>query len=135
MERSCSGDAVWLKKEKKTSKNSNKHKNTKEKQENVIILCIFLIFIVVVAYLFYFLNIKSSDEEVVASVNGEDITRDGLDWWYRVSILPEFRDFITKQDFLILSLIPQEVLMQEAEKENIKVTAEAVEKLIVIFII
>jgi len=121
-------------KKKKTPKNSNK-KSKKEKQENIIIFSIFLIFIVAVSFLFYFLNIKSSNEDAVASVNGNEITRDELDWWYKVSILPEYREVITKQDFLMLSLIPQEILVQQAKKQNIKVTEDDIEKLLGLYII
>ena len=119
---------------KKTPKYSNKHKKAKEKQEIAIIVGIFLVFIVVVAYLFYFVNIKSSDD-MVAVVNGNEITREELDWWYKLSILPEFRDFITKQDFLVLSLIPQEILVQKADEEDVKVDDDEVEKLLGLFII
>ena len=115
---------------KKTPRSSNKKsEKTKERQENAVILAIFLVFIAVVAYLFYFINIKSANENAVAVVNGEQITRDELGWWYKASVLPEDRDAIAKQDFLMLSLIPQEVLMQKAEKEGIKVTEDEVEKL------
>ena len=119
---------------KKTPKYSNKHKKAKEKQEIAIIVGIFLVFIVVVAYLFYFVNIKSSDD-LVAVVNGNEITMEELDWWYKLSILPEFRDFITKQDFLVLSLIPQEILVQKADEEDVKVDDDEVEKLLGLFII
>ena len=103
---------------KKTPKSSNKkRKKTNEKQENIIIIGIFIVFIAVVAYLFYFVNIQSFNEDIVAVVNGDKISRDSLDWWYKVSILPEYTDLITKQDFLMLSLIPQEILMQEAKKK------------------
>ena len=122
-------------KRKKTPKNPNKHKNRKEKQENIIILGTFLVFIVLVAYLFYFVNTGSSDESPVAVVNNDIITKEDLDWWYKVSILPEYRHVITRQDFLGISLIPQEVLMQEAEKENIKATEEEVEQFLGLFII
>jgi len=122
------------KRKKKTPKNSNKN-SKKEKQENAIILGVFLVFIVAVAYLFYFLNVKTPDEDIIASVNGNEITRDDLDWWYKVSILPEYRDVITKQDFMVLSLIPQEVLVQKAKKQNIKVTEDDVEKLLGLYII
>ena len=88
-----------------------------------------------VAYTFYFLNINSADEIIVATVNGNDLTRDELDWWYKVSILPEFRDTLTKKDFMILSLIPQEVLVQEAKKQNIKVSNDDIEKLLGLYII
>ena len=121
---------------KKTPKNSNKkRKKTNEKQENIIIIGIFIVFIAVVAYLFYFVNIQSFDESTVAVVNGDKITKDSLDWWYKVSILPEYTDLITKQDFLMLSLVPQEILMQEAQKNKIKVTNDEVEKLMGLFII
>ena len=121
---------------KKTPKNSNKkRKKTKEKQESTIVLGILLVFIAVVAYLFYFMNISPSNEDVVAVVNGDKITIEELDWWYKMSVIPEYRDIVTKQDFLVLSLIPQEVLMQEAEKGNIKATEEDVEQLLGLFII
>ena len=116
---------------KKTTKNSNrKSKKTKNRQENAIIVGIFLLFILVVAYLFYFMSIKPSNENAVAIVNGNKITRGELDWWYGASVLPEARAVITKQDFLIVSLIPQEILMQKAKKEGIAVTKDEVEKLI-----
>ena len=121
---------------KKTPKSSSKRrKNKKEKREKVIVIGIFLVFVVVLLYLFYFLKISPSNEDVVAIVNENGITREKLDWWYDISVFPEARDFITKQDFLILSLIPQEVLMQKAKEENIKVTKEDVEELVGIFII
>jgi len=68
-------------------------------------------------------------------VNGKDITRDELNWWYETSILPEYRDSVPKQTFLVLSLIPQEVLLQKAKDERIKVTEEEVEKFLGIFMI
>ena len=120
---------------KKTPKRSNKRKKAKERQENAIILATFLIFIAVVAYLFYFVNTRSPNEDVVATVNGNDITRDELDWWYKTSILPQYRDTITKQDFLVLSLIPQEVLLQKAEEERIKVTQDEIERALGFFVI
>jgi len=120
---------------RKNPKNSIKRSKKKDKQDNVIILGTFLVFIAVVSYLFYFLNLSPEEDIVVATVGGNDITRDELDWWYKQSILPEFRDIVTKQDFLTLSLIPQEVLVQEAKKENIKVDDDDVENLLGIYII
>lgn len=128
--------AINGKMNKKTPKNSNKKsRKAKNRQENTIILGIFLLFILVVACLFYFMNIKPSNENAVAIVNGNEITRDELDWWYDTSVLPEARDVITKQDFLNISLIPQEILMQKAKKEGIAVTEDEVEKLIGLFMI
>jgi len=120
---------------KKTPKSSKKRAKAKGSQENIIILIIFLIFIAAVAYLFYFVNIKTTNDDVVATVNGNEITRDELDWWYKTSILPEYRGSISKQDFLVMSLIPQEVLVHKAKEEGIKVTEEEVEKLLGLFVI
>jgi len=121
---------------KKTPKSSKKRRNIKkEKKENVVIVVTFLVFVSVLAALFYFIQIDTSTEDVVTVVNGKDITRDELNWWYETSILPEYRDSIPKRDFLVLSLIPQEVLLQKAEDERIKVTQEEIENLLGIFII
>jgi len=121
---------------RKTPGNSNKRRNRKkEGQENIIALSIFLIFVVAVAYIFYFVNTSTNESNVVATVNGNEITIEDLDWWYRISILPEFRDTVTKTDFLILSLIPQEVLIQKADEEKIKATEDDVENLIGNFVI
>ncbi|MDP7244272.1 MAG: hypothetical protein QF568_02930 [Flavobacteriales bacterium] len=121
------------KKRKKIPKSSKKTRKTKERQENLIIVGIFLVFIMVVVYLF-FMNIQA-DEDVVATVNGHGITKDELDWWYKVSIVPEYMGVITKHDFLVLSLIPQEVLMQKAKEERIKSTEDEVERLMGLLII
>jgi len=121
---------------KRTPKNSgNKRKKSKERQENAIILGIFIVFIVIVAYLFYTLQINSPNEDTIAVVNGEEITKQELDSWYKISINPEHRNIVTKHDFLALSLIPQEVLLQKAKEENIKISNDEVEKLIGSFVI
>jgi len=60
--------------EKKTPKNSKKAGKKKERLENFIILGIFIIFVAVVGYLFYVVNMPVNDE-TVAVVNGEAITR------------------------------------------------------------
>ena len=120
---------------KKTPKNSKSPEKAKERKEKTAIIVIFIIFIAVVAYLFYMLKIPSSNKDIVATINGNDITAKELDWWYKISISPESRGIIPKQNFLMFSLIPQELLMQEAEKENIKVTAEDIEEFVGLYII
>lgn len=120
---------------KKAPKSSNrKSAKKKEKREWIIIVGIFIAFIAILAFLFYFTELDAK-ENAVAVVNGNKITKSELDWWYHTSILPEHREIITKADFLALSLIPQEVLIQEAKKNNIKVSNEEVEKSLGIFII
>jgi len=95
----------------------------------------FVVFIVVVITLFYIVKTFPSNADSVAIINGKLISNAELDFWYKLSILPEYRDRMSKQDFLTLSLIPQEVLLQKAEEEKIKVTDDDVEKLIGISII
>ena len=120
---------------KKTPKSSNKKRaKQKEKRDQIIIVGIFIAFIGILAFLFYFTEFDAK-EDAVAVVNGKEITKSELDWWYRTSILPEHREIITKEDFLALSLIPQEVLIQEAMKNNIKASKEEIEKSLGIFII
>ncbi len=119
---------------KKTPKVSKKLAKQKEKRDRIIIAGIFIAFIAILAFLFYFTELDAK-EEAVAVVNGKEITKNELDWWYHTSILPEHREIITKADFLALSLIPQEVLIQEARKNNIKVSKEEIEKSLGIFII
>src|SRR3989338_1224361 len=120
---------------KKTSKSSNKKSaKQKEKRDRIIIASIFIAFVAILAFLFYFTEI-SADDDVVAVVNGKEIKKSDLDWWYRTSILPEYRGIISKGDFLALSLIPQEVLVQEARKNGIKVSKEEIEKSLGLFII
>jgi len=119
---------------KKTPKNSKRRAKRKDKKERIVISAIFVAFIVVVGVLFYLTELYDG-EESVASVNYKDIKKSDLDWWYHTSILPEHRDLITKEDFLVLSLIPQEVLVQEAEKSSIKIGSEEIEKSLGIFII
>ncbi len=121
---------------KNPPKNSKgKHKKPKESKERLIVISTFILFIALLAYLFYYVETPSSNKDAVAVVNGNEITREQLDWWYKVSIIPEYREFVTKQDFLMLSLIPQEILMQKAKEENIKATRDDVEELLGVFII
>lgn len=121
---------------KKAPKNPDKKsKKAKEKQEKFIVIGAFFLFIAVIAFLFYYLKPLSQTENAVATINGKSITRGDLDWWYETSIIPEYRDFVKKQDFLALSLIPQEVLLQQAKKENVEVTEEEIEKFLGLYII
>jgi len=122
---------------KKTPKSSNrKRARQKEKRDRIIIAGIFIVFAAILAFLFYFIEFSDFGEDaVVAVVNGKEITRSELDWWYHTSILPEHREIISKEDFLEISLIPQEVLLQKAEDERIKVTDDEVEKSLGLYII
>lgn len=124
---------------KKTPKNSKKRsRKAKERKEKLIIAGISLMFIAligVLAFIFYFSEAPSFSKDAAAVVNREKITIEELDWWYKTSVLPEYRSIVTKQDFLTMSLIPQEILLQKAKEQNIKATKDEVEKLLGLFII
>ncbi|MEK6875897.1 MAG: SurA N-terminal domain-containing protein, partial [Nanoarchaeota archaeon] len=121
-------------KKKTPKRSSRKNSKQKEKRDRIIIIGIFIAFIAILAFLFYFTEIGANDD-AVAVVNGKEITKSELDWWYHTSILPEHREIISKEDFLALSLIPQKVLVQEAGKNGIKVSKEEIEKSLGLFII
>jgi len=120
-------------KRKKAPKNNKKSK--KVKNEGIILLSIFLVFVIVIASVVYFYQNIENNGEVVAIVNGEYITSEELDFWYKLSVMPDFREIVTKEDFLVASLIPQEVLVQEANKKGITSSKEEVEKLLGVLII
>ena len=126
---------MFTKMKRNTPKRSNrKNSKQKEKKDRIIIVGIFVAFAAILAFLFYFTEFDAK-EDAVAVVNGKEITKSELDWWYHTSILPEHRGIITKEDFLALSLIPQEVLVQEAGENGIKASKEEIEKSLGIFII
>lgn len=116
---------------KKAPKSSNK-KNKGKKKKKIIALA-FIVFIAILAVLYYILQPSSKD--IIAKVDGKGITKEELDWWYKTSVLPEYRGAITKEHFLVVSLIPQEVLLQEAKRQNIEVTKDELEKALGLHII
>ncbi|MAE42375.1 hypothetical protein CMO93_01275 [Candidatus Woesearchaeota archaeon] len=121
---------------KKTPKSSNKKtKKTSENKEDILILGIVLVLILIATFTFYFIQTNDSEDEVVAIVNGEKITEQELDFWYELSVFPEHRDAIKEDDFLVMSLIPQKIIEQEADKENIIASEEDIEKLVGLFVI
>lgn len=112
-----------------------RHKKIKENKEDILIFGIVLVLILIATFTFYFIQTNDSEDEVVAIVNGEKITKQELDFWYKISILMEHRDVIKEDDFLVMSLIPQKIIDQEANKEDIIASEEDIEKLVGLFII
>jgi hypothetical protein len=113
-------------KKKKTPRNSNKKDKFKK---DIVKIALFVIFTVLAVLFFYFMP-YSSQTNNVAVVNAESISAEELDFWYELSILPENREQITKQEFLSSSLIPQQVLVQQSADKGISVNDDDVEKLI-----
>ena len=120
---------------KKAPKSSKKDKALKETKENIAIALAFIVFLAVLGALFYYSSLAKPGKDAVAEVNGKEITKEELDWWYTTSIFPEYRDAITKKNFLEDSLITQEALLQEAAKQNIEITEEDAEKALGVYII
>lgn len=119
---------------KAAPKRSKRDKNIKETKENVAIAIAFIAFMAVLGLLFYYTGFQNP-KELVATVDEKQITKEELDWWYTTSVLPEYRDVVTKRHFLENSLIPQVVILLEAEKQGIEVTEEEVEKAMGLYII
>ena len=86
-----------------------------------------LVFMALGIFLINRIETKSLKDNVAAMVNGEKITIDELDQWYKLSVNPAYRDAIKKEDFLAESLIPQKLLLQEAQRNKIKADKEEVE--------
>lgn len=120
---------------KKAPKSSKRNKSLKDTRENIVIALAFIVFLAVLGALFYYSSSTKQGRDAVANINGKEITKEELDWWYTTSVLPDYRDLVTKKDFLESSLITQELLMQEAEKQNIKITEEEADKELGVYII
>ena len=119
---------------KKTPKRSKMNKS-KEKKETIAIAIAFIAFMAVLAMLVYYTGFPKLGADIVASIDGKGITKEELDWWYKTSIVPEFREIVPKKQFLEDSLIPQEALMHEAARQKIKATEEEAEKALGIYAI
>lgn len=115
---------------KKTSKSPKQRKKKKEK--GVVIKSIFAVLVIIVLAL---IITKSSEifpgkTGIVAEVNGQKITPDELDNEYERMVSVEYRDVVTKDIFLNQSMIPEVLLLQEAKKQNIKVSRSETEQFI-----
>lgn len=123
---------MYLKKRKKSPRASKRSKKIKKRYEERLFVwfTISIFLLVLLALAIFFINkieTKNLQDDVVAIVNGQKITANELDNWYRVSINPEYRNIIKKEDFLVESLIPQKILIQETEKNDIDVDKDEVD--------
>ncbi len=118
-----------MKRSKAPRASAESKKTSKEFEEKLSIwFTIAVLLLVFVALVIFFINkIEKNSGEVVAVVNGEKITEPELERWYKISVVPEFRDNVEKEEFLVESLIPQKILVQEAEKEKITVENDELE--------
>lgn len=96
----------------------------------------FSVFAIIIVGIIYFSNMEEdSVSTIVAEINGQELLKTDLDWWYRTAVPEQHRIIISKEDFLVQSLIPQELLLQKAEEKKVIVSESEIEKLIGIFII
>lgn len=121
---------------KKSYRHLKKRKKNQDKKTTFAIIGILASLTAIIYLAVNFTGIfKSNKENIVALVNNEQITLQELDWWYKISIQPDFKDKVKKEDFLMESLIPQKLLLQEAKKEKIAITNEEVENMFGQFLI
>ena len=122
----------------KKVKRTPKSKNSRHEKDsgNLIAFLLIIGFLVIFGLLFYYFKpYFFQNNEIVAFVNGKDISLDELEWWYKISINPEKAYLVSKKQFLKNSLIPQELAMQKAKEKGIEATEEEVERLIGSFLI
>lgn len=72
-------------------------------------------------------------KNVVAEINGQKITMDQLNYEYK-KIPVSYKSLITKSLYLNQTLIPQTLLVQEADRQGIQVTQADTESFIAMFI-
>jgi hypothetical protein len=120
---------------KKKSPSRSKSKNAVKGREKFVILASMIILVLILVSLFYYIDYTPKSESIVAKVNSKPISLESLNSWYKSSILPEYRNVVTKDEFLEGSLIPQEVLLQEANNRGIKVSNDEVENYLGLYII
>jgi len=96
-------------------------------------LVAFVAIVIIVVLSFFILRTKisptlSNEENIVAFVNGERITAEDLEKVYKMTVPLEYAGFISKEDFLNQSLVPEKVLLQEAGKQGIMIEDEEVQE-------
>jgi len=100
--------------------------NTKTKSILAIIGIIVLIFII--AYSNRMTG--PGDSSIVAEVNGQKITVDELNDQYNKLVSAEYKAILPKAFFLNQTMIPELMLLQEAEKKGVKASKEEAEEFI-----
>lgn len=108
-------------------------KKSKKNKINYFYVMLVVVLIIALVYALTYSNDQtvsvSKDSEVVATVNGEVVTMDELDKLYRISVPDELKTMFTKESFLNESIIPQRLVLQEANKNGITTTDAEVELL------
>ncbi|MFH1054338.1 MAG: peptidylprolyl isomerase, partial [Candidatus Woesearchaeota archaeon] len=99
-------------------------------------LYIWLSIIVILALIVVIINLDKIipgqesvvDGDIVASINGEEISKADLDKFYDLSVPELLKSSITKEVFLKRSMIPQTVMLQEAKNSGYDVSDDEIDK-------
>jgi len=109
------------------AKKKQRNKTRKNKKQRNIPAMAAIAFVIIVLVI---LNIsKIKNDSVVAVVNGEEITQSYVDMQYS-RVPAEFQEILSKDDFLMQTLIPQILLSQEAKKKGISVSKAEADKML-----
>ena len=123
---------ILVRKMIKTKKSSVKKKETKaktfkkDKSKNKLIIIAVIGVVIICAFVLYF-N-KAPSDDIAAIVNGESITIQDINEQYD-RVPEQYKQVITKE-MLLNQSIDKLLLLQEAKKEGISVTAEELSKII-----
>jgi len=110
-------------KKKNSVKKTSISKKKKEKINNYVILAVVgIVILCVIGAIWYFNINKDLPKDVAATVNGESITISNINEQYD-AVSEEYKQIITK-DMLLNQSINELLLLQEAKKQEIFVTAE-----------
>ena len=125
-----------LAEEKKPEEKSKSQKDFFEDEKKTSRIFLWVSVIIIIALIVVIINLdkivpkKEIPSSVVATVNGQSIEQTYLDRMYSASVPSQYQATISKDDFLRKSMIPQEVLVQEAERNGFSVTEVEVKKVV-----
>ena len=121
---------------KKTIKKKPKKMKKANKKNYFWPVFLSLIGIAIILWAIFYIQGSNSDGEVVAVVNGQEITIEELnkeyEFFFLLGGLPEeYKDVVTKEYFLNNSLVSGVLLVQEAETEGITISIIEAEEVLV----
>jgi len=112
-----------VKRKKVSAKNTNISKKKKRKNNNYVILAVIgIVILCAIGTIWYFNINKDLPKDTAATVNGESITIQNINEQYD-RVPKEYKQIITKE-MLLNQSINELLLLQEAKKEGISITAE-----------
>ena len=119
-------------KKKVVAKVTAKKNPTKKRKSSLFPITYSIIGIAIIILAIFLLTKTTPSVTAAAIVNGNEISVNDLDKEYEFFFLigglpPEYKQQITKEFFLNSTLIPERLVLAEAEKNNIQVTEEEID--------